>query len=145
MTFPAQMRLGSLEAVAALAAFALVSLRSARLPAAASIASRMMRIQLDIAEHGRTRRVAAVLPATVGRSAEADVLILDPEVSRRHALFDAEGNVIFLTDLGSSNGTFLNGKKVTQAIEVRAGDQIDVGTARMTFLNGTPELGQQDE
>ena len=133
------MRVGSIESLAALAAFALVALRSARAPAAGASATRPVRVEFEIAEHGRTRRAGAALPATVGRSADADVLILDPEVSRRHALFDAEGSVVFLSDLGSSNGTFLNGKKVTQAVEVRAGDRIDVGTARMTFLSGTPE------
>ncbi len=49
---------------------------------------------------------------TIGRSQKDNFIIDEGGVSRRHLLIKAEGNVIWLTDNGSSNGTFLNGKKL---------------------------------
>jgi pSer/pThr/pTyr-binding forkhead associated (FHA) protein len=43
--------------------------------------------------------------------------------------------VVYLEDLRSRNGTFLNGRRVTEAIEVREGDEIDVGTTRIVVTS----------
>ena len=128
------MRVGSLEVVAAAGLFAYAALRR---PKAPEDAGSVMRLALDVYEHGRLRHVELDCPAVVGRSPETDLMVLDPEVSRRHARFENDGKVVFLTDLESSNGTFLNGKRLRETIEVRPGDQIDVGAARVTFLGGT--------
>ena len=65
--------------------------------------------------------------ATVGRG-EGEVPLEDTEVSRYHAVLEFFGpDMIFLRDLGSTNGTFLNGRSVGLA-RVVAGDQIGVGT-----------------
>jgi pSer/pThr/pTyr-binding forkhead associated (FHA) protein len=62
------------------------------------------------------------------------VVLLDDRVSRRHALIQAQKqNEFWLVDLGSSNGTFLNGHRVTQPALLRDRDQIQLGQFRLTF------------
>lgn len=63
----------------------------------------------------------------VGRDLANDISISDPEVSRRHArLMNREGS-IFVEDLGSTNGSFLNGERVTAPQPLRAGDVVTLG------------------
>ena len=70
----------------------------------------------------------------VGRQAPADVLAPDPTVSTRHALFvrDDEGRC-FVRDLGSANGTWVNGQRVTDRARVHSGDAVELGDQRFTF------------
>jgi len=134
MTFGAHMRLGSIGALAAMAAFAVAALRTRRVPLDGAML--VVTIELEVIERDARRHVEGSCPFVVGRSADADLPLLDPEVSRSHARFENDGRTVFLSDLHSSNGTFLNGRRVVETIEVRPGDQIDVGTVRMTFLGG---------
>ncbi|MEO7457364.1 MAG: GAF domain-containing protein, partial [Gemmatimonadaceae bacterium] len=55
------------------------------------------------------------VPLIVGRAPTCDLPVFDPTISRRHAELVAEGDTLRLRDLGSSNGTFLNGAKVEEA------------------------------
>jgi hypothetical protein len=131
MTFDAHMRIGSLEITAALLAVAVVAARP-RVRAAAEIGRlQPMRVTLDVAEFHQNRPYEGRPPFEVGRGRELDVVLLDPEVSRRHARFQSQNGIVYIDDLHSSNGTFLNGRRVTEAIEIREGDAIDVGTTRM--------------
>ncbi|MCB9113279.1 MAG: FHA domain-containing protein, partial [Anaerolineales bacterium] len=63
----------------------------------------------------------------VGREDDVDFTIPSPTVSRRHARFVREGDVYMLEDLGSSNGTFVNGKKISQRVPLHSGDEIRLG------------------
>lgn len=66
---------------------------------------------------------------TVGRS-DADLIVLDLDVSRNHALFEVLGkNFIFLKDLDSTNGTFVNGKKI-RTEKISAGDLVSFGNTK---------------
>lgn len=137
MTFAAAMRLGSLEMVGAILVFAVFALRRPRTNAgseAGASANVQLWVELEISERGRSRRVEGSTPLVIGRSTEADVLVMDPEVSRRHAQLEADGGSVFITDLHSSNGTFLNGRQIRESIELRPGDEIDIGTARVVFV-----------
>ncbi|MBC5815260.1 MAG: FHA domain-containing protein [Candidatus Eremiobacteraeota bacterium] len=134
MTFAAAMRAGSVEAVLALAAFAVFALRGGRALAPSASPDRPLAIELEVIERGRSRRVEGLCPLVVGRATDADLLVMDPEVSRRHARFESDGAVVFITDLQSSNGTTLNGQPIRESIELRPGDRIDVGSARIVFL-----------
>ena len=62
-------------------------------------------------------------------------LVLDHEkVSRRHAIIHAQGQDEFwLVDLGSSNGTYLNGRRIMQPVQLREGDQVQVGPFLFAF------------
>jgi hypothetical protein len=136
--FDRQMRIGSLEVTAALAAVALLAARP-RVRAAAEIGSLTpMELELQILERGGERRYQGRPPLELGRAKEADVVLHDPEVSRRHARFESREGVVYVEDLGSSNGTFLNGRRVHEAIEVRRGDEIDVGTTRIAVTSVRP-------
>ncbi|MFW5714536.1 MAG: FHA domain-containing protein, partial [Brevefilum sp.] len=63
----------------------------------------------------------------LGRDMENDIAISDPEVSRRHARFYLENSNIYVEDLGSTNGTFLNGERISSPQQLRPGDVITLG------------------
>jgi len=69
------------------------------------------------------RSFALTAKLVVGRDQGVEVKIDDPSVSRRHAELVLSGSGVSIKDLGSANGTFVNGKKVTQAA-VQAGDEL---------------------
>jgi pSer/pThr/pTyr-binding forkhead associated (FHA) protein len=76
------------------------------------------------------------LPAqgvTLGRSRECDIVVDDANVSRRHAELRPRGSAWVLSDLGSTNGTRLNGHRIERSEVVEAGDQIEVGASTLTF------------
>jgi pSer/pThr/pTyr-binding forkhead associated (FHA) protein len=134
VAFERQMRIGSLEITAALALVAVLAARP-RVRAAAEIgALTPMHVLLEIRERGAQRTLRLQPPFVLGRTPEAEVFLHDPEVSRRHARFEAQNGVLYIDDLQSSNGTFLNGRRVCEAIEIRAGDEIDAGTTRMIVI-----------
>ena len=136
--FDRRMRIGTLEITAALAFVAILAARP-RVRAAADIgALTPMALGLEILERGERRAEVLRPPAVVGRTREAEVFLRDSEVSRRHARFDAHGGVVYLEDLKSSNGTFLNGHRVSESIEIREGDEIDVGTTRLIVTSVRP-------
>lgn len=64
----------------------------------------------------------------IGRHAEGDgKLGRDPELSRRHAMVRREGERLVIEDLGSTNGTFVNDRRIDAPCELSAGDRIEVG------------------
>jgi hypothetical protein len=69
-------------------------------------------------------------PVVIGRTPECDVVLGDTNVSRRHAQVALDDGAVVVTDLGSTNGTFLNGRRVTRAT-VRPGDELTIGTSRL--------------
>ncbi|MBN2114152.1 MAG: DUF3662 domain-containing protein [Acidimicrobiia bacterium] len=71
--------------------------------------------------------------AVVGRSSQADARIDDAEVSRRHALLWREAGGMWVADLGSSNGTHLNGEPVAEVAEVVDGDLLAFGGPSFVF------------
>jgi pSer/pThr/pTyr-binding forkhead associated (FHA) protein len=73
---------------------------------------------------GRDVEVTAVL--VLGRRA-ADLPIDDPEVSRRHAALRPAGDGLEIEDLGSLNGTWVNGTRIQGAVRLRPGDRVQLG------------------
>jgi adenylate cyclase len=69
----------------------------------------------------------------IGRSTTASVRLADREVSRKHSQIDREGDGYVLRDLGSSNGTFLNGRRILGAADLSDGDEVLIGTSKMEF------------
>ncbi len=68
---------------------------------------------------------------TIGRDPDyADVALMDPAISRQHCTLSREGSIIRIEDLGSTNGTFVNGERI-EAAEVTVGDTLRVGSTRM--------------
>jgi pSer/pThr/pTyr-binding forkhead associated (FHA) protein len=64
----------------------------------------------------------------IGREpGSADLVVDDPGISRRHAVVRAFGGAITVEDLGSSNGTFVNGEPVRGEVELAEGDEVQLG------------------
>jgi hypothetical protein len=70
-------------------------------------------------------------PVVIGRSPGADIVIGDDFVSGRHARLAPSNGGAVIEDLGSTNGTVLNGQPVTGVRSLRAGDSIDIGAVRL--------------
>jgi hypothetical protein len=84
-------------------------------------------------EEPRVPRLA--LPAgrsavTLGRAPGCDCVLSDPTVSRNHARLSLRDGRWRLSDLGSSNGTRVNGWRVVEEVEVQPGDRVSFGGAR---------------
>ncbi len=72
--------------------------------------------------------------ALVGRSSKADISLPQAEVSRRHAVIYRRAGGVWIVDLGSANGTIVNGVKVDgEPMALRTGDQIVLGSATLTL------------
>lgn len=85
---------------------------------------------------GADRRVELSAEVTrIGRSSEADVRLADTGVSRLHAELRLLGEEVVLVDLGSTNGTTLNGQRVQEG-RLRDGDRIGVGSSSLLFRQG---------
>lgn len=69
----------------------------------------------------------------IGRDSSAGLVLSHPLVSRRHARILAAGGTATLSDLGSVNGTFVNGRPVRSPVPLRPGDRIDIGPYTLTF------------
>jgi hypothetical protein len=67
----------------------------------------------------------------LGRSRDCDCVLADPSVSRRHAQLRRDGGRWLLRDLGSRNGTRVNGMRVLDEVEVGPGDRVSFGDARL--------------
>jgi serine phosphatase RsbU (regulator of sigma subunit) len=73
------------------------------------------------------------LPVTIGRAPPADVVLDSPTVSRRHCRLDLLDGRLWLTDLASTNGTFVDGARITAPIAPEDGANIGVGAYRLRY------------
>jgi two-component system, cell cycle response regulator len=81
----------------------------------------------------------------VGRAEKADLRIIDDGISREHTRVLREGNKIIIEDLGSTNGTYCNGSRITRQV-LAEGDKIMIGTStilKFTFHDQIDEVFQQ--
>lgn len=91
------------------------------------------RAELVVHDEGETRRVPLDKEIlTIGRLPECDIVLNDKGASRRHAQIRTRDGTSTLTDLGSTNGTKLNGQQV-QSRTLEDGDRITVGTTVIDF------------
>jgi hypothetical protein len=70
----------------------------------------------------------------IGRSPLADFVVADQTVSSRHALLKHDGTTWMIHDAGSTNGTFLNGWRITDPMVVRPGDELTVGESTYVLV-----------
>ncbi|NHZ73099.1 MAG: SpoIIE family protein phosphatase [Nitrospirae bacterium] len=71
----------------------------------------------------------------IGRVSESDLVVQDRFLSRQHARLFRKGNHIWIEDLGSSNGTWLNDRRVEQPTEIHPGDELRLSTSYITLLS----------
>lgn len=80
---------------------------------------------------------------SLGRSKDNNVVFVSTKVSRRHAIVHAQGASEFsLVDLGSSNGTHLNGRRIVQPTSLQHGDVIQIGEQSLTFRLETSPISE---
>ncbi len=83
----------------------------------------------------RPLRLMVGEPIEVGRECDG-LMVGDPLASRRHVVLRCVDGVLWATDLGSSNGTWLNGELVEGSNEVAVGSELLVGTTTITVEDG---------
>jgi hypothetical protein len=80
----------------------------------------------------------------IGRSSDLDMVLVEDMVSRKHAKISTNGGEVFIEDMGSTNGTFVNGEKVTRS-RLAEGDRILVGTSIIKMVAVDPHEAQSTE
>ena len=92
--------------------------------------------ELSIQGADGTRRVMPVSKERIciGRSRDNDIFLPDQWLSRAHAEIRTRDDCYYLADLGSKNGTLLNGARLEQEQELKPGDVITLGEHILTFL-----------
>lgn len=69
----------------------------------------------------------------IGRGADCDIRLMSSSVSRKHAMLELSGHDLVFSDLGSSNGSFVNGISVNTPVTVRNGDELLLGELHFTI------------
>ena len=92
-------------------------------------------LSVNGARHELDKRVVVL-----GRSQDCDIQLADPNVSRRHAEVRQEETSFWIVDLGSTNGTEVNGKRLRQA-KLEDGDLIVLGSTEVVFERHLPDGG----
>jgi pSer/pThr/pTyr-binding forkhead associated (FHA) protein len=69
----------------------------------------------------------------IGRSRECDIVLDDSNVSRRHAELTPRAGGWAITDLGSTNGVRLNGRRIDQTEQLAPGDRLELGATTIQF------------
>jgi len=80
---------------------------------------------------------------TLGREAYNDVVLIDPEASRKHCQISFQAGRYVIEDLGSTNGTYVNGRQILTATALNRGDVIEIGDmARILFQGPSSDIGE---
>lgn len=90
-----------------------------------------MKANLSDTRHGRRQIPLNKLPVLLGRGPEAGIQVLDGFASRRHCEISERDGTLFVRDLGSKNGSFVNGQHADECW-LRPGDTLSVGAT--TFV-----------
>lgn len=89
---------------------------------------------IRIVRGAETLAIAERRGLLLGRDGSCDVVVKDTAASRRHASLEPEGTGWRITDLGSANGTFLNGTRLMRAAIVQSGDVVRIGREELVLL-----------
>jgi hypothetical protein len=89
------------------------------------------------------RRVPVLDPVmTIGRLAPCDLLLPCPDVSRRHCRLELAGGQLRLSDLGSTNGTLVDGNRISGTVTLRPGAKVRIGSCELTYeREDVPDTG----
>lgn len=91
------------------------------------------------------RQFELTLPVhTVGRDSNSSIRLHDTEVSRRHAEFRLVDGEYTLVDVGSANGTFVNGQQIQEA-HLQAGDRIQIGQTVLVYSAGRADAQESSD
>ena len=79
---------------------------------------------------------------TIGREASNDIVLEDPQVSRQHARLTLQGTSYMIEDLGSTNGSFINGRRVMTLTPLNPGDKLGLGDTVVLEVQGGLGAGE---
>ena len=95
--------------------------------------------RLAVREADQTRTVTIdSVPFTIGRQADSNLYLTNAQISRKHAIIHQDANGFFLQDLGSRQGTLVNGVRAVTA-RLNSGDRVELGASGVTLLFVTSE------
>ncbi len=99
-------------------------------------------VVMHVREPGAAPRVVPLTggPMRIGRAPECELVLKDSRVSRRHARLQARDGVLVLTDLSSTNGTRVNGNRITELV-LGEGDRIQIGDTSLVVEAARAEAG----
>ena len=80
----------------------------------------------------------------IGRRDSSDLVVADPHVSLAHARVKRRQGAILIEDLGSTNGTFVNGEQLTTSRALRHGDVVNFGSVETRFEDRGSQLARED-
>jgi uncharacterized RDD family membrane protein YckC len=100
----------------------------------------MAKIIINPTSSSRREIALARTIVSIGRDPSNDVVLPDAMVSRRHAVIEYRGSQYFLRDCNSSNGSLVNGDRVSER-NLRDGDLVAIGTARLLFREEMEDAG----
>lgn len=85
-------------------------------------------------------------PFRIGRSDKTNLIVDDDLASRQHAMLQrSDGDLFYITDLGSSNGTFVNGARISTPVILKPGDRITIGSYEFRFCQDQACSAPADE
>jgi pSer/pThr/pTyr-binding forkhead associated (FHA) protein len=108
-----------------------------------------MTLRIRLIERGTTAGQTREIPIPsaeflIGRGADCDLRLRESAVSRHHCTIRVAAGEASIVDLGSSNGTFLNGQRVVSSSPLRSGDELTVGSATFLVDLDDPEASKLD-
>jgi hypothetical protein len=93
---------------------------------------------------GIKKRFPLLEEMVIGRTEGLCIQLRDESVSRRHAMVECRSGRVALSDLGSANGTWVNGKRIDSRVDLRVGDRITLGSVSLTYeIERFPWLGSR--
>lgn len=78
--------------------------------------------------------------SVAGRHPDADIFLDDVTVSRKHAKFERVGKEFYVSDLGSLNGTYLQGERIAVVTKLYSGAEVQVGKFKLTFFASPSDI-----
>jgi predicted component of type VI protein secretion system len=94
----------------------------------------MMNAQLVVTAGAKPARISLRLPTVIGRGGESQLKVKQHYVSRRHCEIFAEAGQLKIRDLGSSNGTIVNGERIEADFVLSPGDELTLGTVQLCVV-----------
>lgn len=93
---------------------------------------------VDIGKNSNLKK-GSIIPIrrmfTIGRKEDNNLMLMDPYVSGHHAKIYIKNNYYYIEDVGSTNGTIVNGKKIDkEKIELKSGDKIEIGSLMVKVI-----------
>ncbi len=90
-------------------------------------------------------RLSETMPTAIGRHSSCELVLRKDDISRRHAEVFPEGGEFRIRDLGSTNGTFLNGERIQDSALLHAGDKVEIGSSIIVFCQVDGDVGVIDD